>query len=210
MKSIFPIMVFIEYILTRLAVILFPIGFIWLLIIGEWEIIILGFIATPIIMAVFFIFYGLPSMVFVPIYRICFEKRIYFIIFPACFISFIIICVLTSALGIVVQVGVSEMLVHNGNISIPYVIWGYIIVVAPLSIMASYEDPHDLASFGNGTILGLLSAKGTYILATLGKNLKWDFSSTLIYIGYWVILLIVLNIASLPSTIKNIQNEGHM
>ena len=134
------------------------VGGIWLLVLKDWPIIVLGLLYGFFMPWVFSLAY-LPTMGLSAVMFNRFEKKKYS---QASMLGFIIslydnILILAWVLFVFFYVALGV----KGSAYIPYMLWGYSVAISPLSYMASKEEK------SIGTFLGVLIAQIGYFLLVI-------------------------------------------
>lgn len=176
---------------SSLAILNFTSGIIagiWLLILGEWQLVLFGFILGFIMPWVYSIA-SIPQFLILPLLVKFGEKGHKFLFSLFGFIlslynNFLLGAWVTTIFGIMIQFHINP---------IPTWLWGYATIMGPIGYMASKEDRDS-----TGTLLGALFCQVSYIILTfcyyylgsetLGYGLVWllliAFSSLAIFLGF--------------------------
>jgi|GEM_PF-1076471 len=174
------------------------VGGIWLAIRGEWGSIALGFI-LGFVMPWAWTLASLPSMGFAFIAALVAEKgsRAFTAIFG--FLGSVYSNILVS-LWVFYVFGLFIGRASS-NTYVPYLLWSYSTIMAPLSYMARQEPPDSI-----GTSLGLLFAQLSFVLCSVfwffGTNPSTVVLTFLCLILAFTLFVVILAVASIPARHK--------
>ncbi len=152
---------------------------IWLLCVGQWKLIILGFIVSFL----FKFAYMIPALIHLPLGFLalkCMEKKYNLLSLFIVFINLLFI----NSINLVWIFFVYATSVHlvTGN-SLPYLLFGYAVATAPISYMAS-EDRDSIS-----TSLGVFLTQLAFFILILSYYFNW-FPFSL----YLIILLLFITV----------------
>ncbi|MEK6953092.1 MAG: hypothetical protein AABX29_08835 [Nanoarchaeota archaeon] len=176
------------------------IGGIWLLILGEWPIVVFGFIAS-FIMPWLYAIAMLPMLALVPLFNRFAERKNKILTLPIGFIgalytNFIILLWVYLVFDVLV-IQMYEQGVHN---LVPLIIWAYSVTTSPLSYMARGESAESTGTT-RGLFLGFIGFILTAILWFFG-----GFESGLYSAVFWM-LIVVISMISVRAVSKEMSKK---
>jgi MFS family permease len=169
---------------------------IWLAFLGNWSVIFYGLFLS-FAMPFAYTLVSLPTMAIMPLLIKAVEKKSKF------FTVFLGLINVLYSNGIMVAwiyfVFVEFTKNANGIIAIPFILWGYSTVIAPLAYMAKGEAPDN-----TGTSLGIFLAQSGYVLAIIGWFFGFPYSSILIVL---ILLAIAFSLFTISIVIKSFDQD---
>lgn len=169
---------------------------IWLAFLGDWAVIFYGLFLS-FAMPFAYTIIALPTMAILPLILKAVEKKSKF---------FTVLLGLVNVLysnGIIVAwtyfVFAEFTKNASGLMAIPFILWGYSTVIAPLAYMAKGESPDN-----TGTFLGIFLAQVGYLLAIIFWALGFSGSSIL---GVLILLAVLFSLFAISIVIKGFDDE---
>lgn len=169
---------------------------IWLAFLGDWSVIFYGLFLS-FAMPFAYTLVSLPTMAIMPLLVKAVENKSKFF---TVFLGLINVLYSNGVMVAWTYFVFAEFTKNaNGIIAVPFILWGYSTVVAPLAYMAKGEAPDN-----TGTSLGIFLAQSGYIVATILWFFGFPYSSILIGL---ILLAIVFSLFTISIVIKSFDEE---